>query len=251
MTKTARILALLIVAMSFTHDPVLSKQTSVPEPHAPRHVPADAAPVAGRPESDPPASHVLRARGDTSAQATAPALSPNVHAHDGVVLTGASTAHEAQVAWAIGRFAAADLRLPHVEIYFHDHKAPCDGYAGAFRQNRVPLVIDVCVANKMVVLHELAHAWEKSNLDDGTREAFMALRGLEAWNTPDVAWDRRGVEDLAEVLVWGLLEYSSGSGPEGALREEAFELVTGVGPPRTREDVATPSPIEPTVGDYS
>jgi hypothetical protein len=55
-------------------------------------------------------------------------------------------------------------------------------------------------------LHELAHAWTEANLDPAAAAAFMRLRGLRSWNSPDVFWPERGFEQAAEVISWTLGE---------------------------------------------
>jgi len=52
--------------------------------------------------------------------------------------------------------------------------------------------------------HELAHAWEGAALDDACRERFLQLRRLHAWAGDDVEWKQRGVEQIAEIVAWGL-----------------------------------------------
>ena len=87
---------------------------------------------------------------------------------------GATPETQDRLDWAMSRFAAADLELPYLEIHFFDSREPCDGYAGAFRQSQTPLRIDVCNTNKLVILHELAHAWDKHNLDSDVRDTFRS-----------------------------------------------------------------------------
>lgn len=169
----------------------------------------------------------------------------------GIVAFAATAEQQDRLDWAAGRFAVAGLDLPHIEVHFFEQREPCDGYEATFRQHESPLRIDVCNANRLIILHELAHAWEWANLDDGTREAFVSLRGLESWNSPNAAWKQRGVEDMAEVVVWGLIEWEGPGGDEAAEKLSAFELVTGTLPPR--DGVSPPSAVStaPSADDYS
>ena len=110
--------------------------------------------------------------------------------------------------WAVGRFEAAGLELPPTEVHFHDDTDGCRGFLGYAQGGRV----DLCVRLEMeagpqrLVLHELAHAWEGVTLDDACRDRFLGLRGLDAWAGDDAEWKRRGIEQLAEIMAWGLAD---------------------------------------------
>jgi hypothetical protein len=123
-----------------------------------------------------------------------------------VVVVGAPPAGMELAAWAVGRFEVAGLELPPTEVHFHEDIEGCRGFLGYTQGGRV----DLCVRLEMeagpqrLVLHELAHAWEGAILDEACRERFVQFRGLDAWAGDDVEWKQRGIEQLAEIVAWGL-----------------------------------------------
>ena len=128
---------------------------------------------------------------------------------------------------AAGLFETAGLDLPGVLIEIHPTSQGCDGYDGAFRTAAWRL--DVCNGHRLIVLHELAHAWEHARLTDEIRDEFMELRGLTSWNDGSTPWKDRGIEDLAEIVVWGLRELAADRPvTPDAERQEAFRLLTGL-----------------------
>ncbi len=131
-------------------------------------------------------------------------------------------------AWALVRFDQAGLDLPPVEIHLHRTDDQCGGHRGTFNPGRMR--IDVCVEAPGVILHELAHAWAHHDLDEATRDAYVAFRGLESWNDPDTPWLRRGSEDAADTVAWALQAPPlSGFIPDGLISQnhEAYRLLTG------------------------
>lgn len=108
------------------------------------------------------------------------------------------------VDWAEDRFARAGLSLPRVEYRFHDHPGPCGGHRGLYH-HRLGLV-EVCSFYADTVIHELSHAWTETNLTDADKLAFLTLRGLTTWNDHTQPWDRRGIEQAAEVITWAVEE---------------------------------------------
>ena len=133
--------------------------------------------------------------------------------------------------WAVGRFEAAGLELPPTEVHFHDGIEGCRGFLGYAQGGRV----DLCVRLEMeagpqrLVLHELAHAWESATLDEVCRERFLQLRGLDAWAGDDVEWKQRGIEQLAEIVAWGLADGAMAPMIDGdrdpQALSEAYDLV--------------------------
>jgi branched-subunit amino acid transport protein len=129
--------------------------------------------------------------------------------------------------WGFQRFETAGLRPPSVgSVTFASGSSRCAGIAGrvepAAEGAHVLLCLDptaACVGGdcatftfhaRTTVLHELAHAWDLTWLDGQTRQAFLDGAGLEAWyGHRDVPWADRGVEQAAEILMWGLLETPS------------------------------------------
>jgi branched-subunit amino acid transport protein len=126
--------------------------------------------------------------------------------------------------WALGRFETAGVGAPALgSVTFAGGSGRCTGLGGSVEADaegaRVLLCLDrgsACVGTdctaftmyaRSTVLHELAHAWELTRLDEPTRQAFLTLRGLEVWKgSRDVVWAQRGVEQAAEIVMWGLLE---------------------------------------------
>ena len=125
-----------------------------------------------------------------------------------VVVVDSPPAATELAAWAVGRFEAAGLELPPTEMHFHNGTDGCRGFLGYAQGGRV----DLCVRLEMeagpqrLVLHELAHAWEGATLDEACRERFLELRSIDAWAGDDVEWKQRGIEQLAEVVAWGLAD---------------------------------------------
>jgi hypothetical protein len=108
------------------------------------------------------------------------------------------------VEWATGRFEHAGLDLPQVEYVFHDDLMPCGGRVGLYHASQ--RLLEMCRLDRPTVLHELAHAWANAHLDDATRRAFMATRGLDVWHGGDVPWEQRATEHAAEIIAWALLD---------------------------------------------
>jgi hypothetical protein len=51
----------------------------------------------------------------------------------------------------------------------------------------------------------MAHAWDLGGgLTEEVRGRFLTLRGLDAWHDLSDDWPRRGAEQAAEILTWGL-----------------------------------------------
>ena len=121
-----------------------------------------------------------------------------------------------------------ELAIPMhiVATDFHSGEAGCDGADAVFRTGSDPLRIDVCNSHRLIVLHELARAWDHANLNQEKREAFMVMRGFDVWNDHDVPWKERAVEHLAEILVWGLHE----RGIPDAINQAAFYFATETQP---------------------
>ncbi|MDX2466057.1 MAG: hypothetical protein QNL12_01990, partial [Acidimicrobiia bacterium] len=69
--------------------------------------------------------------------------------------------------WALQRFEDAGLGIPSVDIHLHQDLAHCNGNRGIFSCGSQR--IDVCVTERNVVLHEIAHAWNLENLSESQR----------------------------------------------------------------------------------
>lgn len=144
-------------------------------------------------------------------------------------VTGGGQEARASTDWAAAIFARAGLALPSVAVAFHESDEPCGGFGGRFRPRETPLGIDICNPHRLIILHEFAHAWEHATLTDTEREAYLELRGLQSWNDSNVACQDRGIEDLAQVVVWGLLRFDRSEVPDNRdSRREAFTLIAGI-----------------------
>jgi hypothetical protein len=151
------------------------------------------------------------------------------------------------VRWAMGRFPTAHLGMPDVaSVAFDEHAHPVecssDRWGLARPQGRSSSIylcdtVEGAAATpfqRSMMLHELAHAWMWQNLDEPTREQFLARMQLRAWDAPGVPWETRGMEQAADVIAWGLAEAPL-QGRELADRScaeltQAFELLTGAAP---------------------
>jgi hypothetical protein len=142
-----------------------------------------------------------------------------------------------RVEWGLDRFAAAGLPLPPMEVTVHRHTRPCDGNSGLF-QPGPPVEVHVCSvgdadtnAARLIVLHELAHAWAETYLEPAQREQFLELRGLESWIDPARPSHEWGAEHAAEVVSWGLMETQVEliriPNVEPSALREAFQLLVG------------------------
>jgi hypothetical protein len=115
------------------------------------------------------------------------------------------------VGWAVELFDAAELELPGVTLIRYHSSEPCFGRRAAHLIEDGRSVIRVCNKDtgpeaEHVILHELAHAWDRHSLSEDRREAFLRVRGLRVWRSKDTVWEERGAEHAAEVVVWGLID---------------------------------------------
>ena len=132
-------------------------------------------------------------------------IRPNTSLRPIVSVVDADAEERVRVDEALARFRDAGLRLPDVEIMFHDDDDACNGHHGLFQVQFTPWRAHVCSGYEYVVTHELAHAWEAANLDDADRDAYVAHRGLETWSSSAVGWGERGVEDAAFMIQQNLM----------------------------------------------
>ena len=153
-------------------------------------------------------------------------------------------------AWALDRYARADLDLPDVEIHVHEGLEACGGSFGLHTPGDTGSRIDICtdpqVDSHWIILHELGHAWAATNLSGAQRLDFVELRGLELWNSADDRWNQRGTEHAAEILAWGVAETSRLPGriadhDLGSVTE-AFQILTGTEPICDTNDAAQLDP---------
>lgn len=120
------------------------------------------------------------------------------------VAPGLDKEQQGLVDFALERFASANLELPpELQISFQDDQSECFGYGGLYIRSKIE--VRICRPSDTTMLHELAHAWIETTLNDAEREAFLDLRELDTW-TGGSEWDRRGAEQAAEVLTWALMD---------------------------------------------
>ncbi len=106
----------------------------------------------------------------------------------------------AMVEWALGRFELAGLDLPDLQVEFKTAGCRSRGL-----YNRNTQTVEICDGRKMTLLHELAHAWDHFATFD--RDGFLALRELEFYfGPPGTAPADQGVEHIAEIVAWGLMD---------------------------------------------
>lgn len=118
-----------------------------------------------------------------------------------VTVHGANAAATDLLDWALGRFEAAGLGLPPLDVTFYDDRDECGGNHGSFHRRDGTAVVEICNPRPHIVLHELAHAWEAEAADDTARNRFMRELGLSAWSSSAVAWADRGIERAANLIA--------------------------------------------------
>ena len=144
------------------------------------------------------------------------------------------------VDWAAGRYTDAGLRLPSMEIWFHSNSAPCRGFSGLALTGGERPIVRVCKQSQAqrVLLHEIAHIWTSTHIDDKTRQQFIELRGARSWNT-EGDWAEQANEQASEIIMWALadsqivLMESIGDRDHDSLAE-GYELLTGLELPEWR-----------------
>lgn len=107
------------------------------------------------------------------------------------------------VDFAYSRFAVAGIELPDVSIQFVADRNRCYGYGGVYLPSR--LVVRICRPSKSTMVHELAHAWVETTLNDSDRAAFLDLRDLQTW-TGGEQWNQQGAEHAAEIITWAIMD---------------------------------------------
>lgn len=135
-----------------------------------------------------------------------------------------------RLAEALLAFSGSGLDLPPLEITFYEGTGGCDGEKGLFRGGSTPWHIAICELHvTSIVEHELAHAWERANVDDHQRDDFLDLMGLEAWHNPADPWNERGVEWAAVVIQQSVagLPLPPVLSKRSISRLEGFEVLTG------------------------
>jgi hypothetical protein len=152
-----------------------------------------------------------------------------------VEVEGATPDQLELVRWAVGRFEAAGLDVPAVDVEFHADRSGCGSHTGFARGREV----DVCTTlvnamTRRVLLHEMSHIWLDQHTDASTRAAFLRTRGLSSWNSSDDEWRNRGYEQGAEIIARAIGERiltAQIPDHEPAELDVAFDLLTGIALP--------------------
>lgn len=158
-----------------------------------------------------------------------------------VAATGEQAGH---AGWALSRFEAAGLEIPSLRIVFHDDYQSCGMREGVLRITGDAIAVHECEPDparlRRSLLHELAHAWDYhgTQITAEQRSEFLKLRGLASWDDDGQPWNRRGEEQAAEIIAWGLMHRPApiptsvrDYGPQHpADLARAFILLTGVAP---------------------
>lgn len=150
------------------------------------------------------------------------------------------------VRWAITRFPAAHLAAPRVlSIAFTEeaHRAQCAGDLRGLalvvgQSSRIYLCyVDDGTAPpfaRELILHELGHAWMWQNLTASTQQNVLARLQLPTWDGTVVPREKRGIEQAADLIVWGLTTEPPKGGLLGGrsctFLAEAFHVLTGAAP---------------------
>lgn len=114
------------------------------------------------------------------------------------------------VSWAKGRYQTAGLDLPDMTVNFRRGRGNCADMVGLWTKSSLGHRIEICIGGarrrKLVLIHEMAHAWVSAHLAEEDRDIFLDRRDLDAWTGDDTEWADRGIEQAAMVVAWGLDE---------------------------------------------
>ena len=174
-----------------------------------------------------------------------------------VQLVNANLQQSEFVMWLFDRFRLGALAWPEVAAVWFPPSVDCDVSEGVAKRHddraddRSSITLcfnpdavasgwsnfDWSPAAVQLGLHELAHVWMYSALDESTRRAFVDRVGVSSWRDVDVFWPERGVEIAADTISWGLAGdravYTVEPVPECAELAARYELLTGRPPVTT------------------
>jgi hypothetical protein len=172
---------------------------------------------------------------------------------DGATVYAENEAQIDTVEWSLQRYADYGLELPHVTIEMRSI-GKCPTHDGRQLSGSLAVVdgeyrIKVC-GERRTLLHELGHVWDKHNMTDDARSAYMELRGLDSWRH-DV-WHLAAGEHVAETMTWALdsiyLPPSRIANNSTAELAAGYELLTGASAPVLAIAPPIQDPAEP-IGD--
>jgi len=154
---------------------------------------------------------------------------------EGIIAPNATAAQLQVLEAAIETFEAAGLELPAIEVRFHEDTAPCKGHGGLYRASEDPSqrdTITMCNDKKLLLFHELAHAWERRALDDHHRDHLTEAWDLPTWRDHDFDWKERATERAAHTIAFTLTR-SEPTDNENINRYGCdYEKLTGVALPK-------------------
>ncbi len=169
-----------------------------------------------------------------------------------VSMYNSSDALDQVVVEQLDAFVDAGLEPPPVEEFaFLQYRTKCTNWDGFTTDRATGVVVSICLTEdeicsgercssvdesaRLVILHELAHAWLYGHADAELQEAFVDFVGVESWNDLNDPWRDRGIERAASAIAVGL---AGDLGPDGCtdgrysdVTPGSFELLTGVAPP--------------------
>jgi hypothetical protein len=179
-----------------------------------------------------------------------------------VELGGASPALEELLRWGLGRFSAVGLEPPAISrVQFSWATGRCAGVGGRTHLDEAGVELLLCFDERQVcgdascasatlsaritLLHELAHAWAFTHMDEPAIRSYLDRSRAPAWYAADLPWEERGVERAAETLMWGLLDQRIplpriGDPPCEDLSAD-FRHLTGAGALRDCEEPGPPA----------
>ncbi len=157
---------------------------------------------------------------------------PGVSLRPEITVVGGGQDSIAALDDALERFRTAALPLPDVTVVFHHAEgdmAGCNRHLGLFQPQFEPWRVLVCSDLDFVITHELAHVWERANLDDHQRDAYSRQRGFARWDhAADAEWRDRPIEDVAFVIQQNLMSRSADpTNDRWAELLGAYEALTG------------------------
>lgn len=166
----------------------------------------------------------------TQSQEPPTASDESVSGSSRMTVQDASTAQLTRLGEAFAAFRDAELELPDLHIRFFADDETCGAEHGRFYTSEETWHIRLCPTKvDSVYEHELAHAWERAQVTDTQRRAFMRMRGYASWSDRDLPWNERGIEGAASVIERGVagLPLPPVLGKEEVSRLKAYELLTG------------------------
>lgn len=126
-------------------------------------------------------------------------------------------------------FTVAGLDLPPLRIYVHGSTADCDGHLGVFGAGGDVNRVDICKPNAAIFRPEVAHSWERHDVTDEQRNAFMQFFEIDSWFDRKLDHEQRGAEKVALVLSWGIQKKQLSELTAVALSDfrQGYQILTG------------------------